>query len=125
MYGYNKTHNTEDCFELKWHVKHAKPDTTWKDTDKVTYKDLNAFVNAKVTAAFNKDKKNLKKQKKGKEVELNNFNKCCTLNVESSNEDDKPKSMSPLMWTTMTVPLLVCSAILTVIAMTSEWQAMT
>eukprot|EP00957_Ditylum_brightwellii_P143475 10930351-Ditylum_brightwellii.AAC.1 len=91
MHGCNRTHDTEDCFELKQRAKHAKPNTSQNEVDKVTYKDLNAFVNAKVTATFNKDKKNLKKQMKEKEVELNAFNKFCSLNVESSNKEDKPK----------------------------------
>eukprot|EP00957_Ditylum_brightwellii_P012174 919742-Ditylum_brightwellii.AAC.1 len=64
MHGPNRTHSTKDCFELKRHAKHAKADTTRGEADKVTYKDLNAFVNAKVTAALNKDKKNQKKKGK-------------------------------------------------------------
>eukprot|EP00957_Ditylum_brightwellii_P057108 4327769-Ditylum_brightwellii.AAC.1 len=47
MHGCNKTHNTEDCFELKQRAKRAKTNTTQNEADKVTYKDLNAFVNAK------------------------------------------------------------------------------
>eukprot|EP00957_Ditylum_brightwellii_P119236 9096177-Ditylum_brightwellii.AAC.1 len=47
MHRRNKTHNTEDCFELKRPAKCAKPDEAQKDADKVTYKDLNAFINAK------------------------------------------------------------------------------
>eukprot|EP00957_Ditylum_brightwellii_P010796 818617-Ditylum_brightwellii.AAC.1 len=58
--------------------------------DKVTYKDFNAFVNAKVTAALKKAKKDLKKEKKDKRVKLNAFYKFCTLNVDkSSNNKDK------------------------------------
>eukprot|EP00957_Ditylum_brightwellii_P048695 3694773-Ditylum_brightwellii.AAC.1 len=64
MHGRNKTHTTEDCFELKRHTKRAKPNETQTDADKVTYKDLNAFVNAKVTAALNKAKKNLKTEER-------------------------------------------------------------
>eukprot|EP00957_Ditylum_brightwellii_P197171 15022497-Ditylum_brightwellii.AAC.1 len=67
MHGHNKTHNTEDCFELKWHVKHAKPDKMQKDADK----------------------------KKEKEVKLNIFDKFHTLNIESSNEEDKPNMHAP------------------------------
>eukprot|EP00957_Ditylum_brightwellii_P017392 1309876-Ditylum_brightwellii.AAC.1 len=65
MHGPNRTDNTKDCFELKQHAKHAKADTTCDGADKVTYKDLNAFVNAKVTVALNKAKKTQKKRKKG------------------------------------------------------------
>eukprot|EP00957_Ditylum_brightwellii_P168550 12829437-Ditylum_brightwellii.AAC.2 len=66
------------------------------ETDKVTYKDLNAFVNAKVTATFNKAKQNLKKQKKEKGVKLNAFDKFCSLNVDSSDEEDKPNKHAPV-----------------------------
>eukprot|EP00957_Ditylum_brightwellii_P075738 5756151-Ditylum_brightwellii.AAC.1 len=48
MHGPNRTHNTKDCFELKRRAKRAKADTTRGGADKVTYKDLKAFVNAKV-----------------------------------------------------------------------------
>eukprot|EP00957_Ditylum_brightwellii_P116084 8855717-Ditylum_brightwellii.AAC.1 len=50
-----------------------------KDADKVTYKDLNVFANTK----------------KEKEVELNVFDKFCSLNVESSDEEDKPNKHPP------------------------------
>eukprot|EP00957_Ditylum_brightwellii_P201814 15327349-Ditylum_brightwellii.AAC.1 len=58
MHGPNGTHSTKDCFELKQRAKGAKANTSRDEADKVTYKDLNAFVNAKVTAALNKAKKN-------------------------------------------------------------------
>eukprot|EP00957_Ditylum_brightwellii_P026747 2022933-Ditylum_brightwellii.AAC.1 len=89
MHGRNRTHNIKDCFELKRRAKRAKPNTSHDEVDKVSYKDLNAFVNAKVTTALNKAK-NLRNQKKQKEVELNAINKFCSLNVESSNEEDEP-----------------------------------
>eukprot|EP00957_Ditylum_brightwellii_P173384 13200835-Ditylum_brightwellii.AAC.1 len=65
MHRPNRTHNTKDCFELKRHAKHAKADANCGGADKVSYKDLNASVNAKVTAILNKAKKNFKKSKKG------------------------------------------------------------
>eukprot|EP00957_Ditylum_brightwellii_P002633 202445-Ditylum_brightwellii.AAC.1 len=55
-------------------------DETQKDAEKVTYKDLNTFVNAK---------------KKEKEVKLNAFDKFCSLNVNSSDEEDKPNKRAP------------------------------
>eukprot|EP00957_Ditylum_brightwellii_P130466 9952621-Ditylum_brightwellii.AAC.1 len=64
MHGCNKTLNTEDSFELKRCAKCAKPNGKQKDADKVTYKGLNAFVNAKVPAALNKATKNLKNGRK-------------------------------------------------------------
>eukprot|EP00957_Ditylum_brightwellii_P029630 2239088-Ditylum_brightwellii.AAC.1 len=57
MHGHNKTHNTEVCFELKGYVKHAKLDEIRKDADKVTCKDLSAFINAKVTTASKRQRK--------------------------------------------------------------------
>eukprot|EP00957_Ditylum_brightwellii_P125723 9583683-Ditylum_brightwellii.AAC.1 len=62
MHGRNRTHNTKDCFELKRRAKRAKANTSWNKLDKVTYKDLNLSINAKVTAALNKAKKNQKKK---------------------------------------------------------------
>eukprot|EP00957_Ditylum_brightwellii_P148040 11272041-Ditylum_brightwellii.AAC.1 len=64
MHRPNRTHNTKDCFELKHRTKRAKADTTRGGADKVSYKDLNAFVNATVTTAFNKAKNQKKKEKK-------------------------------------------------------------
>eukprot|EP00957_Ditylum_brightwellii_P194760 14835464-Ditylum_brightwellii.AAC.1 len=96
MHGCNRTHNTDDCFELKQHAKRAILNMTQNETDKVTYKNLNAFVNTKVTAAFNKAKKNPKKQRKEKEVKLNAFGKFCSLPVDSSNKEDKPNKHAPV-----------------------------
>eukprot|EP00957_Ditylum_brightwellii_P012986 981276-Ditylum_brightwellii.AAC.1 len=47
MHRRNNTHNTDNCFELNQRKKRAKSDTSWSRKDKVSYKDLNAFVNAK------------------------------------------------------------------------------
>eukprot|EP00957_Ditylum_brightwellii_P065750 4987604-Ditylum_brightwellii.AAC.1 len=90
MHGPNRTHNTGDCFELKRHAKCAKANASHDEADKVTYKDLNTFVNAKVTAALNKAKKNQKK-KEAKKVTINAFNKFYSLKVESSNEESDPE----------------------------------
>eukprot|EP00957_Ditylum_brightwellii_P170868 13005232-Ditylum_brightwellii.AAC.1 len=68
----------------------SSADTSWSDKDKVSYKDLNAFVNAKVTATLNKAKKK-QKERKEKEVKINAFNKFCSLNVESSDKDKEGK----------------------------------
>eukprot|EP00957_Ditylum_brightwellii_P134235 10233700-Ditylum_brightwellii.AAC.1 len=64
MHRPNRTHSTKDCFELKQCAKRAKADPNCGGADKVSYKDLNAFVNAKVTAALSKAKKNQKKKEK-------------------------------------------------------------
>eukprot|EP00957_Ditylum_brightwellii_P072109 5481443-Ditylum_brightwellii.AAC.1 len=56
-------------------------------------------------AAFNKVKKNLKKQRKEKEVKLNAFDKFCSLNVKAVMRKTSLTSMLPSMWTTTTVPL--------------------
>eukprot|EP00957_Ditylum_brightwellii_P013307 1003984-Ditylum_brightwellii.AAC.1 len=54
MHGRNKTHDIEDCFELTQRAKHTKQGKTRTEANKVTYKDLNAFVTTKVTAALKK-----------------------------------------------------------------------
>eukprot|EP00957_Ditylum_brightwellii_P034684 2628997-Ditylum_brightwellii.AAC.1 len=66
MHGPNRTHKTKDCSELKQRAKRAKADASYGRADKVSYKDLNAFVNAKVTAALNKAQKNQKKKEANK-----------------------------------------------------------
>eukprot|EP00957_Ditylum_brightwellii_P092907 7073617-Ditylum_brightwellii.AAC.1 len=65
MHGPNRTHNTKDCFELNRRAKHAKANPNQFKKGKIAYKDLNAFVNAKVTAALKKAQKE-KKEKKTK-----------------------------------------------------------
>eukprot|EP00957_Ditylum_brightwellii_P018224 1373128-Ditylum_brightwellii.AAC.1 len=124
MHGCNKTHNTKDCFELKQRAKHAKTDETQKDAEKVIYKDLKAFVNAKVTAAFNKAKKNLKKQKKEKKSSLTPLINFVLLISKAAMRKTSLTSMLPLRWITMTVLLLICSAAIA-IETSNEWQAMT
>eukprot|EP00957_Ditylum_brightwellii_P184912 14083126-Ditylum_brightwellii.AAC.1 len=62
MHRPNRTYNKKDCFKLKQRTKRAKADVNHGGADKMSYKDLNAFVNAKVTAALNKAKKNQKKK---------------------------------------------------------------
>eukprot|EP00957_Ditylum_brightwellii_P081904 6229616-Ditylum_brightwellii.AAC.1 len=71
MHGPNRTHSTKDCFELKQRAKHAKADTNHGRADKVTYKDLNVFVNAKVTDALNKAKRTKRKREKSRDEESN------------------------------------------------------
>eukprot|EP00957_Ditylum_brightwellii_P193492 14734346-Ditylum_brightwellii.AAC.1 len=77
MHGRNNTHDMDDCFELNRCKKRAKSDTSQSGKDKVSYKDLNIFVNAKVTASLNKAKKKQKKEK------------------ESSDEEGKLKESAP------------------------------
>eukprot|EP00957_Ditylum_brightwellii_P157089 11955320-Ditylum_brightwellii.AAC.1 len=90
MQGPNRTHSTKDCFELKRRTKHVKANTCCDEANKMTYKDLNAFVNAKVTAALNKAKKNQKK-KEAKKVTINTFDEFCNLKVDSSDEESNPE----------------------------------
>eukprot|EP00957_Ditylum_brightwellii_P192668 14670556-Ditylum_brightwellii.AAC.1 len=47
MHRHNRTHNTENCFELKQCAKRTKPSTNPDEADKVSYKDLIAFANTK------------------------------------------------------------------------------
>eukprot|EP00957_Ditylum_brightwellii_P032474 2461087-Ditylum_brightwellii.AAC.1 len=63
MHGRNHTNATDDCFELNRCKKRGKPKTSQNGKDKVSYKDLNTFVNAKVTAALNKAKAKHKERK--------------------------------------------------------------
>eukprot|EP00957_Ditylum_brightwellii_P153726 11700542-Ditylum_brightwellii.AAC.1 len=65
----------------QWCAKRAKPNTSQNKADEITYKDLNVFVNAK---------------SKEKEVELNASVKFCSLNVDSSNEEDEPNKHAPV-----------------------------
>eukprot|EP00957_Ditylum_brightwellii_P131691 10044365-Ditylum_brightwellii.AAC.1 len=84
-----------DCFELKQCAKYAKPNINQNKADKVTYKDLNAFVNAKVMAPLNKANKSQKKRKE-KEVDINAFDKFCSLNVESSEKEEELNVYAPV-----------------------------
>eukprot|EP00957_Ditylum_brightwellii_P168016 12790137-Ditylum_brightwellii.AAC.1 len=47
-------------------------------------------------AALSKAKKNLKKQRKQKEVKIDTFDKLCSLNVESSNKKGKLNEHAPV-----------------------------
>eukprot|EP00957_Ditylum_brightwellii_P107467 8200067-Ditylum_brightwellii.AAC.1 len=85
----NNTHETDNCFELNRRKKLAKLETSQSGKDKVSYRDLNAFVNAKAMAALNKAKK---KQKKEKKVKINAFNQFCSFKVESSDEEGELKA---------------------------------
>eukprot|EP00957_Ditylum_brightwellii_P208004 15355479-Ditylum_brightwellii.AAC.1 len=94
MHGPIRTHNTKDCFELKRRAKRTKADTTRCGVDKVTYKDLNAFVNAKVTTALNKAKKNQKK--KEKKVTINAFDNFHNLKVDDSSKEESDHEVNAL-----------------------------
>eukprot|EP00957_Ditylum_brightwellii_P081664 6212275-Ditylum_brightwellii.AAC.1 len=82
MHGRYPTHDMDDCYKLNQRKKRMKSGTSQSGKDKMSYKDLNAFVNAKVTAALNKAKKK-QKERKEREVKINAFNKFRSLNVES------------------------------------------
>eukprot|EP00957_Ditylum_brightwellii_P120052 9161004-Ditylum_brightwellii.AAC.1 len=84
------THNTNDCFELNQHKKGSKTNPNRNGLDKVTYKDLNDFVNAKVTASLKKAQSQNKK-KEAKMVTISSFNKFCNLKVDSINEESNPE----------------------------------
>ena len=60
LHGQNKTHHAKNCFEMKQRAKQAK---TNPEEGKIAYKDLNAFVNAKVMAALKKAQKERSKKK--------------------------------------------------------------
>eukprot|EP00957_Ditylum_brightwellii_P047615 3617249-Ditylum_brightwellii.AAC.1 len=90
MHRPNMTHDTKDCFELNRRKKRAKTNTNHNGSDKVTYKDLNTFVNAKVTAAL-KTAKSQNKKKEAKKVTINTFDKFRNLKVDSSNKESNPE----------------------------------
>eukprot|EP00957_Ditylum_brightwellii_P048395 3673123-Ditylum_brightwellii.AAC.1 len=56
----------------------------------MAYKDLNAFVNAKVTAALKKAKKE-QKEKRVKKTAINAFDKFCSLKVNSNSKESDHK----------------------------------
>eukprot|EP00957_Ditylum_brightwellii_P005400 411835-Ditylum_brightwellii.AAC.1 len=87
MHGPNRTHNTKDCFELNQCAK-ANPSHT--KADKVSYKDSNEFINAKVTPVLKKAKSH-QKRKKARKITINAFNKFCNLKIDSSNEESNPE----------------------------------
>eukprot|EP00957_Ditylum_brightwellii_P067569 5129771-Ditylum_brightwellii.AAC.1 len=61
--------------------------STASPADKAAYKDLNAFVNAKVTEALKKARKE-QKEKKAKKITINAFDKFCSLKVDSSSNEE-------------------------------------
>eukprot|EP00957_Ditylum_brightwellii_P008659 657218-Ditylum_brightwellii.AAC.1 len=62
---------------------------------KIAYKDLNAFVNAKVMAALKKAQKE-RNEKKAKNVNINAFDKFCSLNVDSSSKEESNHKVKAL-----------------------------
>eukprot|EP00957_Ditylum_brightwellii_P021915 1652918-Ditylum_brightwellii.AAC.1 len=73
----------KDCYKMKQRAKRAKANPNQAEKGKIAYKDLNAFVNAKVTAALKKAQKE-RVEKKTKKVTINTFDKFHSLNVDSS-----------------------------------------
>eukprot|EP00957_Ditylum_brightwellii_P144052 10976390-Ditylum_brightwellii.AAC.1 len=57
LHGRNMTHHMKDCFEMKQHAKRTKANMNQAKKGKIAYKDLSAFVNAKVTASLKKAQK--------------------------------------------------------------------
>eukprot|EP00957_Ditylum_brightwellii_P024822 1876335-Ditylum_brightwellii.AAC.1 len=69
---------------MKQRAKRAKANP---EEGKIAYKDLNVFVNAKVTAALKKAQKG-RTEKKAKKMTINAFDKFCSLNVDSSSHKE-------------------------------------
>eukprot|EP00957_Ditylum_brightwellii_P094974 7232452-Ditylum_brightwellii.AAC.1 len=63
MHGPNWTHNTKDYFKLNRCARRAKSNPSHSKKGHVAYKDLSAFVNAKVTEALKKAKKEQKRKR--------------------------------------------------------------
>eukprot|EP00957_Ditylum_brightwellii_P180500 13749587-Ditylum_brightwellii.AAC.1 len=66
-------------------MRQSKP-----ESDKVSYKDLNTFVDAKVTAALKKANSHQKK-KEARKVTVDTFDKFCNLKADSNNEESNPE----------------------------------
>eukprot|EP00957_Ditylum_brightwellii_P018289 1377597-Ditylum_brightwellii.AAC.1 len=77
---------------MKRRAKRAKANP---EKGKTAYKDLNAFVNAKVTAALKKGQKE-RFEKKAKKVTINAFDKFCSLNVDNSSEEESDHEVKAL-----------------------------
>eukprot|EP00957_Ditylum_brightwellii_P208395 15357228-Ditylum_brightwellii.AAC.1 len=69
---------------MKRHAKHAKANP---EEGKIAYKDLYAFVNAKVTEVLKKAQKERSK-KKAIKVTINVFDMFRSLNVDSSSDKE-------------------------------------
>eukprot|EP00957_Ditylum_brightwellii_P097069 7391821-Ditylum_brightwellii.AAC.1 len=69
---------------MKRWVKRAKANP---EKGKIAYKDLSAFVNAKVAAALKKAQKECN-EKKAKKVNINAFDKFHSLNVDNSSKEE-------------------------------------
>eukprot|EP00957_Ditylum_brightwellii_P169936 12934827-Ditylum_brightwellii.AAC.1 len=77
---------------MKRRAKRAKANT---EDGKIAYKDLNAFVNAKVTVVLKKAKKE-RTEKNAKKVTINAFDKFCSLNVDSSSDEESDHKVDTL-----------------------------
>eukprot|EP00957_Ditylum_brightwellii_P144098 10979274-Ditylum_brightwellii.AAC.1 len=94
MQGPNRTHNTKDCFEVNQRAKRAKVNLSHVKIDKLAYKDLNAFINAKVTGVLKKDRKNQKK-KEAKNSDEESNPEVKALAAASNNDSDSNASRVP------------------------------
>ena len=95
MHGPNRTHNMKYCFKLKQCTKRTKADASCGGADKVSYKDLNAFADTKVTPALNKAEKNQKK-KEAKKVTINTFDNFRNLKVDNSSNEESNHEVNGL-----------------------------
>jgi hypothetical protein len=77
---------------MKRGAKRAKANP---EDGKIVYKDLNAFVNAKVTAALKKAQKE-RTEKKEKKVTINAFDKFHSLNMDSSSDKESDHEVNAL-----------------------------
>eukprot|EP00957_Ditylum_brightwellii_P009018 681573-Ditylum_brightwellii.AAC.1 len=77
---------------MKRRAKRAKANL---EDGKIAYKDLNAFVNAKVAAALKKVQKE-RTEKKAKKVSIKPFDKFCSLNVDSSSNKESDHKVKAL-----------------------------
>ena len=100
LHGENPTHGTAECFELNRRKKRAKEFATVQrhereEKTRIPYKELNAFINAKVDQALQKRSK-AKKAKKASnpDIAINAFEHFRDLEVVNSDEEDrKPEAV--------------------------------
>eukprot|EP00957_Ditylum_brightwellii_P059229 4495563-Ditylum_brightwellii.AAC.1 len=72
---------------MKRRAKRAKANPNQAKKGKIAYKDLNAFINTKVTVTLKKAQKE-RIEKKTKKVTINTFDKFRSLNIDSSSEEE-------------------------------------
>ena len=99
LHGTNPTHGTADCFQLNCQKKRAKEFEVIQrhkkqEKTRILYKELNAFINAKVEQALKKKGKAKKAKKIEIEIAVNAFERFRNLEVADTDEEGrKPEAV--------------------------------